>query len=90
MSLGTRRTAHRLSIDAPFLALGGAWEIHQADGQSVVTLGHEYELDDDTEELAGRVTRFIDEFSRRELEALRLSSERLARLLQQHSAVRGA
>jgi hypothetical protein len=87
---GHRAEFRQLDVDAPFLALGGAWDIHRADGQSVVTLSHEYELDDDAEELAGRVTRYIDEFSRRELEALRLSSERLSRLLQQHSAVREA
>jgi aromatase len=65
-------------------------DVPRADGQSVVTLSHEYELDDDAEELAERVTRYIDEFSRRELEALRLSSERLSQLLQQHSAAREA
>jgi aromatase len=87
---GHRAEFRQLDADAPFLALGGAWDIQRADGQSVVTLSHEYELDDDAEELAERVTRYIDEFSRRELEALRLSSERLSRLLQQHSAVREA
>ncbi|WP_211881955.1 hypothetical protein [Pseudarthrobacter albicanus] len=80
----------QLDVEAPFLALGGTWDIHRADGQSVVTLSHEYALDDDTEELAERVNRSIDEFSRRELEALRLSSERLARLLQRHSVVQEA
>jgi aromatase len=87
---GHRAEFRQLDVDAPFLALGGAWDIHRADGQSVVTLSHEYELDDDAEELAERVTRYIDEFSRRELEALRLSSERLSQLLQQHSAAREA
>ncbi|WP_427005371.1 SRPBCC family protein [Pseudarthrobacter sp. H2] len=80
----------QLDVEAPFLALGGAWDIQRADGQSEVTLSHEYELDDDAEELAERVTRYIDEFCRRELEALRLSSERLSLLLQRHSAAREA
>lgn len=91
---GHRAEFRQLDVDAPFLALGGAWDVRREDGQSVVTLSHEYELDagtdDDADELAERVTRSIDEFSRRELEALRLSSERLTRLLQQHSAVREA
>ena len=87
---GRRAEFRQLDVEAPFLALGGAWDIHRADGQSLVTLIHEYELDDDAEELAERVTRYIDEFSRRELEALRLSSERVSRLLQQHSVVREA
>jgi aromatase len=89
-----RAEFRQLDVEAPFQALGGEWEIHRADGQSVVTLSHEYELDADTEadaeELAERVSRNIDEFSRRELEALRLSSERLAQLLQQHSPAREA
>ena len=85
-----RAEFRQLDVEAPFLALGGAWDIQRADGHSVVTLRHEYELDDDAEELAERVNLSIDEFSGRELEALRLSSERLARLLLQHSAVQGA
>jgi aromatase len=57
----SRRAEFRqLDVDAPFLALGGAWDIHRADGQSVVTLSHEYELDADTEELAEGVNRNID------------------------------
>ncbi len=87
-----RAEFRQLDVEAPFQSLGGEWEIHRADGQSVVTLSHEYELDAgaDVEELAERVNWNIDEFSRRELEALRLSSERLAQLLQQHSAAREA
>jgi aromatase len=87
---GRRAEFRQLDVEAPFVALGGAWDIHRADGQTVVTLSHEYELDDDAGHFAEPVTRSIDEFSRRELEALRLSSERLARLLDQHSAVREA
>jgi aromatase len=37
-------------------------------------------------ELSELMHRTIDEYSRRELEALRLSSERLHLLVQQHSA----
>jgi ribosome-associated toxin RatA of RatAB toxin-antitoxin module len=80
----------QLDVEAPFVALGGEWEIHRAGGQSVVALHHEYELDDHNEDLAERINQTIDEFSRRELEALKRSSERVAQLLRQHSAAREA
>ncbi|MFH5877362.1 hypothetical protein [Arthrobacter sp. NA-172] len=83
-----RAEFRQLDLEAPFVALGGEWEIHRAGGLSVVTLHHEYELDDDTEDLAEQVNQTIDEFSRRELHALKVSSERVIQLLQQYSAAR--
>ncbi len=42
-------------------------------------------MDEESGELPELIHRIIDEYSRRELEALRLSCERLALLLRQHS-----
>jgi aromatase len=81
-----RAEFRQLGLEFPLLHLGGGWTIRQSDGFSEVTLNHEFELDDDAWELPELIHRSIDEYSRRELEALRLSCERLALLLQQHIA----
>jgi hypothetical protein len=74
----------QLGLEFPLLHLGGSWSIRRAEGFSEVTLEHAFEVDDDAGELPELIHRSIDEYSRRELEALRLSCERLALLLQQH------
>ena len=84
---GHRAEFRQLGLEPPLLSLGGGWAIHRTDGYSEVTLDHEFELDEEAGELPGLVHRVIDEYSRRELEALRLSCERLALLLRQHSTV---
>mgnify|MGYP000568750372 CR=1 FL=1 len=53
------------------------------DRLSVVTLNHEFEVDD--EHLTERIRAIIEDYSRRELEALRISCERLSVLLQHHA-----
>lgn len=84
---GHRAEFRQLDVQPPLLSLGGSWAILRADGNSEVTLTHEFEVDGEgAGELSGLVQRTIDEYSRRELEALRLSSERLSLLVQQHSA----
>jgi aromatase len=81
-----RAEFRQLGLEAPLLRLDGGWSIRGAEGQSEVTLEHEFEVDEDAGELPELIERTLDEYSRRELEALRLSSERLALLLQLHSA----
>jgi aromatase/bifunctional cyclase/aromatase len=49
----------------------------------MVTLNHEFEVDD--EHLAERINAIIEDYSRRELDALRVSCERLSVLLQHHA-----
>ena len=75
----------QLGLEAPPVHLGGDWEIRPSDGGTVVTLNHEFEVEADDEGLSKMIHANIVDFSRRELEALRLSCERLARLLQQPS-----
>lgn len=82
---GHRAEFRQLGLEPPLLSLGGGWAIRPAEGFSEVTLEHEFEVDEDGGELPEQIHRTIDEFSRRELEALRLSCERLALLLRQHS-----
>ncbi|MDR7081604.1 hypothetical protein J2X01_000885 [Arthrobacter ginsengisoli] len=82
---GHRAEFRQLGLEHPLLSLGGEWSIHRAEGSSEVTLNHEFEVDEEDGELPEQIHRTIDEYSRRELEALRLSCERLARLLLQHS-----
>ena len=82
---GHRAEFRQLGLEPPLLSLGGGWAIRPAEGSSEVTLEHEFEVDEDGGELPEQIHRTIDEFSRRELEALRLSCERLALLLRQHS-----
>ena len=84
---GHRAEFRQLGLEPPLLSLGGGWAIHRTDGFSEVTLDHEFEVDEDSGELPELVHRVIDEYSRRELEALRLSCERLALLLRQHSEI---
>ena len=134
MSLTTRRTTHRLTIDAPadliFTVLRDSSHWPYLDGltvyservsgddsdhelrTSVVANGslnssHCHRVFDAKEHRAEfrqlgveppllslgggwAVHRVIDEYSRRELEALRLSCERLALLLRQHSTMGAA
>lgn len=79
-----RAEFRQLGVESPLLHLGGGWSIRRSEGSSEVTLDHEFEVDDAAGELPELIHRSIDEYSRRELEALRLSCERLALLLQQH------
>ncbi len=81
-----RAEIRQLGLEAPLLRLDGGWAIRRSEGSSEVTLDHEFEVDNDAGELAELIHRTIDEYSRRELEALRVSCERLALLLRQHSA----
>jgi aromatase/bifunctional cyclase/aromatase len=78
-----RAEFHQLDLESPLRELGGDWEIRPADGLSVVTLTHEFEVDD--EYLAERINAIIEDYSRRELDALRVSCERLSLLLQHHT-----
>jgi aromatase len=79
-----RAEFRQLGLEFPLLHLGGGWTIRQSDGFSEVTLDHEFEVDDSAGEFPELIHRSIDDYSQRELEALRLSCERLALLLQQH------
>jgi hypothetical protein len=79
-----RAEFRQLGLEFPLLHLGGGWTIRQSDGFSEVTLDHEFEVDDSAGELPELIHRSINDYSQRELEALRLSCERLALLLQQH------
>lgn len=85
-----RAEFRQLGLEFPLLRLGGGWGIRRAGGFSEVSLDHEFELDEEAGELPELIQQTIDEYSRRELQALRLSCERLARLMQQHSINRTA
>jgi aromatase len=80
-----RAEFRQLGLEPPLLNLCGGWAIRRAEGFSEVILEHEFEVDDDAGDLPELIHRTIDDFSRRELEALRLSCERIALLVQQHS-----
>ena len=86
---GHRAGFRQLGLERPLVRLDGGWEILRAEEFSEVTLHHEFEVDEEAGELPELIHRTIDEYSRRELEALRLSCERLAQLLQQHSGAAG-
>lgn len=73
----------QLHLEPPLLQLGGDWEIRSSDGLSVATLNHMFEVDD--ERFAERINQIIEDYSRRELEALRATCERLSLLLQHHT-----
>ncbi|MDQ0823261.1 aromatase [Arthrobacter sp. V4I6] len=79
-----RAEFRQLGLEFPLLHLGGGWSIRRFEGFSEVTLDHEFEVDENAGDLPELIHSSIDEYSRRELEALRLSCERLALLLQQH------
>ena len=81
---GLRAEFQQLDLEPPFRLLGGDWEIRLADGLCEVTLTHYFDVDDDY--LAERINGIIGDYGPRELEALRASCERLAVLLQHHSA----
>jgi aromatase len=81
-----RAEFHQLGLELPLLRLGGGWSIRPAEGFSEVTLDHEFEVEDAAGELPELIHRRIDDYSQRELEALRLCCERPALLLQQHTA----
>lgn len=87
-----RAEFRQLGLEHPLLSLGGGWTIIRAGGEaSEVTLTHVFEVDEEEAgELPNLMHRMIDEYSHRELEALRLSSERLSLLVQQHSAAANA
>ncbi|MET3810077.1 hypothetical protein [Arthrobacter sp. UYEF3] len=78
--------------EAPLLRLAGGWAVSEGgdadQGLAVVTLSHEYEVDDGAAELSSWIHRSIDDFGQRELAALKLGSERLAALLRQHSGAK--
>ncbi|WP_456510219.1 SRPBCC family protein [Arthrobacter sp. TE12231] len=78
-----RAEFQQLNLEAPLQQLSGDWEIRQADGLTMVTLNHAFEVDD--EHLAERINGIIEDYGRRELEALRVSCERLSLLLQHHA-----
>jgi len=86
---GHRASFRQLGLERPLVRLDGGWAILRAEGFSEVTLHHEFEVDEETGELPELIHRTIDEYGRRELEALRLTCERLALLLQQHSGTAG-
>jgi hypothetical protein len=79
-----RAEFQQLDLEPPLLHLGGDWEIRPSDGLSVVTLNHGFEIDD--EHLTLRINQIIEDYARRELEALRASCERLSLLLQHHAS----
>lgn len=82
-----RAEFRQVGLEPPLLRLGGSWVILRSDGDSEVTLTHEFEVDGAAAgHLPELMHRMIDEYSHRELEALRLSSERLSLLVQQHAA----
>lgn len=83
MTQTTHRTTHRLRIDAPGARIFHVPELRAEFRQ----LGLEFPLLrlDGGWGIPGLVQQTIEEYSRRELQALRLSCERLARLLLQHS-----
>jgi aromatase len=80
-----RAEFRQLGLESPLLRLGGGWSVGPGEGFSEVTLEHEFEVDEHAGDLPELIHRTIDEYSRRELEALRLSCEWLALLLEQHS-----
>jgi hypothetical protein len=81
---GLRAEFQQLDLELPLRLLGGEWEIRSAEGFCEVTLNHYFEVDDDY--LADRIIGIIGDYGPRELEALRASCERLALLLQHHTA----
>lgn len=86
---GHRACFRQLDLEPPLVSLGGGWEILRSEAYSEVTLHHEFEVDEAAAELPELIHRTIDEYSRRELEALRLSCERLAPLLQHSGTTAG-
>jgi hypothetical protein len=78
-----RAEFQQLDLEPPLRQLVGDWEVSTADGLSVVTLNHGFDVDD--EHLTGRINGIIEDYARRELEALRVSCERLSVLLQHHT-----
>ena len=87
---GHRAEFRQLRLEPPLVHLGGGWEIRGADVGALVTLNHEFEVVGDDEALSDLIHSNLDEYSRRELEALRLSCERLAPLLQHSGTTGGA
>ncbi|MCX6498494.1 MAG: hypothetical protein NTU93_06790 [Arthrobacter sp.] len=89
---GQRILFEQSAPEAPLLRLAGGWAVSEGadaeQGLAVVTLSHEYEVEDGAAELSSWIHRSIDDLGQRELAALKLSSERLAALLQQHSGAK--
>lgn len=75
--------------ETPLVRLAGGWSVTEGgaadEGLAVVTLSHEYEVEDGAAELSSWIHHSIDDYGQRELAALKLSCERLAVLLRQHS-----
>ncbi|MGO4490606.1 hypothetical protein AB4Y86_00750 [Arthrobacter sp. 2YAF22_2] len=90
---GLRILFEQSAPEAPLLRLAGGWAVSAGadddQGLAVVTLSHEYEVEDGAAELSSWIHRSIDDYGQRELAALKLSSERLGSLLQQHSGTKG-
>ncbi|MDQ0028646.1 hypothetical protein [Arthrobacter bambusae] len=89
-----RRRIHfkHSSPDAPTLRTAGSWQVDDATqrpstgpASSVVTLNHEYQVEDSSAEVQAWILETIDEYAQRELEALRRSCERLASLMKEHA-----
>lgn len=80
-----RAEFRQLGLEPPLRSLCGGWAIRRAGGFSEVILEHEFEVDEDAGDLPELIHRTLNDFSRRELEALRLSCERIALLVQQNS-----
>lgn len=80
---GHRGEFQQLDLEPPLRQLVGDWEVSTSDGLSVVTLNHGFDVDD--EHLTGRINGIIEDYAVRELEALRVSCERLSILLQHHT-----
>lgn len=74
---------HHSDLESPLVRLGGAWSISRAQGVSVVTLDHEYELEEVSAGLTEAMYHQIDDYSRQELDALKRCSERHLRLMPQ-------
>ena len=85
-----RAEFRQLGLEPPLRSLCGGWAIRRAEGFSEVILEHEFEVDEDAGDLPELIHRTLNDFSRRELEALRLSCERIALLVQQDPAAGAA
>jgi aromatase/bifunctional cyclase/aromatase len=76
---------HQTELQLPLVRLGGEWAISDVGGRSLASLTHEYAVGALDGELAERISQLIGENSMRELEALKLTCERLNTLVRQHS-----
>lgn len=84
---GLRILFEQSAPEAPLVRLAGSWSVGEGvgeggEGLAVVTLSHEYEVEDGAAELSSWIHQSINDYGQRELAALKLSCERLAALLQ--------